>query len=206
MDNLFVNNRVEIGGEIVSGFRYSHEICGEKFYLFDLKVDRLSDSFDIVPVMISERLINVKENLIGSFLNVSGQFRSFNRKDGEKTHLVLSVFARAVEFIEENNNTNSAFFEGYVCKPTSYRKTPLGREIADVLIAVNRPYGKSDYIPCVFWGRNAKFASGFYIGEHIKVWGRVQSREYQKRISEIESETRTAYELSINKVEVVKGV
>ena len=198
------NNIVALSGEVISGFTYSHEVFSEKFYMFNLKVARMSETFDILPIMISERLIDVTKDYVGSYLRVNGQYRSFNKHTGEKTYLVLSVFARAIEFTDDCQDTNYAVFDGYVCKPTNYRKTPLGREITDVLLAVNRPYGKSDYIPCVIWGRNAKFAEGFAVGEHIKVCGRVQSREYTKTVGE-ETEKRVAYELSVSKVEVVKG-
>lgn len=204
MENFLENNKVFICGDIVSGFTYSHEVFGENFYLFDLKSNRLSETPDIIPVMVSERLIDVDCNYIGAEIKVFGQFRSFNRQENDKRHLVLSVFARDIEFIENDlNNENDIFLDGYVCKQPIYRKTPLGREIADVLLAVNRPYGKSDYIPCVLWGRNARFADGFDTGEHIKIWGRIQSREYQKRLDENEFEKRTAYEVSVSKVELV---
>ena len=140
----------------------------------------------------------------GMTLEATGQFRSYNRHEGLKNRLVLSVFVRELQFLDEFTDytkTNQIYLDGYVCKTPIYRKTPLGREIADLLLAVNRPYGKSDYIPCIAWGRNARYAAGFEIGGHVRIWGRVQSREYTKRISEEESEKRTAYEVSINKLE-----
>lgn len=138
---------------------------------------------------------------------VSGQFRSYNRHDEQKNRLVLSVFAREVSFIEEELDgakTNSILLDGYICKLPIYRKTPLGREIADLLLAVNRPYGKSDYIPCICWGRNARFASAFEVGEHVQILGRIQSREYVKKLSETETEKRTAYEVSVSKLECME--
>lgn len=159
---------------------------------------------DTIPVMISERLIDVECDYRGEFLMVSGQFRSYNRHDEQKNRLVLSVFAREVSFIEEELDgakTNNILLDGYICKLPIYRKTPLGREIADLLLAVNRPYGKSDYIPCICWGRNARFASAFEVGEHVQVLGRIQSREYVKKLSETETEKRTAYEISVSKLE-----
>ena len=178
--------------------------------MLDLKVERLSNSYDIIPVMISERLMDVTKDYRGAFMEVQGQFRSYNRHDERKNKLVLSVFAREVRFVEEedaylfeSNKTNSIYLDGYICKDPIYRKTPLGREIADVLLAVNRPYGKSDYIPCICWGRNARFAEGFRVGEHIQIWGRIQSREYQKKLSETEFEKRIAYEVSVSKLECV---
>ena len=135
---------------------------------------------------------------------VTGQFRSYNRHEEKKNRLVLSVFARELEFIEEEREeykSNEIYLDGFVCKEPIYRKTPLGREIADLLIAVNRSYGKSDYIPCICWGRNARFASGFEVGNHVEIWGRIQSREYVKKISDSITEKRVAYEVSVSKVE-----
>lgn len=163
-DKIIENNQVSIVGEIVSDFMFSHEVFGEGFYMVDVSIKRLSASADRIPVMISERLIDVTQDYKGEFIQVTGQFRSYNRHEEKKNRLVLSVFAREVTFVEEEDDkvkSNQIFLDGYICKPPIYRKTPLGREIADMLIAVNRPYGKSDYIPCISWGRNARFTSGF---------------------------------------------
>ena len=206
-DKIFENNQVSIIGEIVSGFQYSHEVYGEGFYMVEVSVSRLSDFVDYIPVMVSESLIDVKADYTGQYIYVNGQFRSFNRHEEHKNRLVLSVFARELEFLEEateENASNQIFLDGYVCKETVYRKTPLGREIADLLVAVNRSYGKSDYIPCICWGRNARFASGFEVGSHVQIWGRIQSREYVKKISETEVEKRTAYEVSVSKIEFIE--
>lgn len=205
-DKIIENNQVQIMGEIVSDFKFSHQVFGEGFYLVDIKVRRLSDSEDVIPVMVSERLIDVTQNYVGEFLMVTGQFRSYNRHEEKKNRLVLSVFARELVFVEQAEDSvksNQIFLDGYICKPPVYRKTPLGREIADLLIAVNRPYGKSDYIPCICWGRNARYASVFAVGGHVLIWGRIQSREYMKRLSETESEKRVAYEISVSKLEYV---
>lgn len=206
-DKVFDNNQVSIVGEIVSDFKFSHEVFGEGFYVVDILVSRLSNSADIIPIMVSERLINVKENYVGQNVEVLGQFRSYNRHEENKNRLVLSVFAREIRVLngdEENLKPNYIFLDGYVCKAPIYRKTPLGREIADLLLAVNRPYGKSDYIPCICWGRNARFAENFNVGGHIQVWGRIQSREYQKKIGENEFEKRVAYEVSVSKLEYIE--
>ena len=195
-------------GEIVSAFQFSHEVFGEGFYMVELAVSRLSNYSDYIPLMISERLIDTEQDYTGQFIRVSGQFRSYNRHEEKKNRLVLSVFVRELEFldeIDENEKTNQIFLDGYICKEPIYRKTPLGREIADVLLAVNRSYGKSDYIPCICWGRNARFASGFTVGSHIQILGRVQSREYVKRISEEEVEHRVAYEVSVSKVDLLEN-
>ena len=201
VDKVIENNRVSIVGEIVSDFRYSHQVYGEGFYIVDVAVSRLSELSDVIPLMVSERLVDVTESCIGRLVETSGQFRSYNRHEGLKNKLVLSVFVREWEFVDENpeaGKTNQIYLDGFICKEPVYRKTPLGREIADLLIAVNRPYGKSDYIP---WGRNARFASTFEVGGKIQVWGRVQSREYVKKISEEEIEKHIAYEVSVSKLE-----
>ena len=203
-DKMFDNNQVTIAGEIMGGFTFSHDVFGEGFYMMDIAVGRLSDSKDIIPVMVSDRLMDVKQDYTGAYVVIDGQFRSYNRQEESRTRLVLSVFSREIQILEELSgevHPNYIFLDGYVCKPPIYRKTPLGREICDLLLAVNRPYGKSDYIPCICWGRNARFAEGFQVGEHIQLSGRIQSREYQKKISETEFEKRTAYEVSVGRVE-----
>ena len=205
-DKVIENNQVVVIGEIASDFVYSHEIFGEGFYMVDLLVPRLSDSSDLIPLMVSERLLDVTQDYRGTTVMVSGQFRSYNRHEEHKNRLILSVFVREVEFPEEvaeNEKTNYIFLDGYICKEPVYRKTPLGREIADILLAVNRPYGKSDYIPCISWGRNARYSSSFQVGERCRIWGRIQSREYMKKLSEDEAEKRVAYEVSVSKLELV---
>lgn len=204
-DKVIENNQVTVMGEIVSDFSFSHEIFGEGFYLVDMKVKRLSESYDVIPLMVSERLIDVNGDYKGMFVCVNGQFRSYNRHEERKNRLVLSVFAREIDFVdevEESSKTNQIYLDGYICKEPIYRKTPLGREIADVLLAVNRPYGKSDYIPCICWGRNARYANHFKVGERCAVWGRIQSREYMKKLSETEIEKRIAFEVSVSKLEI----
>ena len=207
LDKVFTNNQVTIAGEVVSEFTFSHEVYGEHFYIVNIAVCRLSNSYDVIPVMVSERLIDVTSDYRGCVLQVSGQFRSYNRHEENRNRLVLSVFAReavlASQEDEDEQNPNHIFLDGYVCKHPVYRKTPLGREIADVLLAVNRPYGKSDYIPCICWGRNARFADKFEVGSHIQIWGRIQSREYQKKIAEDQNEKRVAYEVSVSKLEYI---
>lgn len=203
------NNKVTLSGEIVSNFEFSHEIFGEGFYTAMLASERLSGEKDIIPIMMSERLVDVKAEWIGRFVKVSGQFRSYNKNENGRRHLELSVFVREFEDITDERDfgledENYIFLDGYICKPPAYRKTPLGREIADILLAVNRPYGKSDYMPCIAWGRNARFAENLEVGTRLQIKGRIQSREYQKQILDEEMETRTAYEVSVSKLEVVK--
>lgn len=202
-DKIIENNQVQIMGEIVSQFTFSHQVFGEGFYLVDVCVKRLSESEDIIPVMISERLVDVTQDYEGEYILVTGQFRSYNRHEEKKNRLVLSVFAREITFVEEEDDSvksNQIYLDGYICKPPVYRKTPLGREIADLLIAVNRPYGKSDYIPCICWGRNARYCRDLEISQFMSVNGRLQSREYQKRIDTETVETRIAYEVSTAKL------
>lgn len=203
-ESIIRNNQVNIIGEISSGFEFSHEVYGEGFYNFDVFVPRLSENEDVIPITVSERLIDIHTNHIGEIVDVSGQFRSYNRHLDGKNRLVLTVFARELILVGDEEiikNPNSIFLDGYICKPPLYRTTPFGREITDLLIAVNRPYNKSDYIPCICWGRNAKYASEFKVGQKMKVWGRIQSRGYQKRIGEEEFVKKVAYEVSISKIE-----
>lgn len=206
-ERIYENNQVELVGEVSKEAVFSHEVYGEGFYLIEVKSSRISGFSDEIPVMVSERMCNVNELHIGDRLRVTGQFRSFNRHEEIKNRLVLSVFARELEFLDdaqEGLEANSIILDGYICKEPIYRKTPLGREIADLLIVVNRSYGKSDYIPCICWGRNARFAGNLEIGSHVWIHGRMQSREYTKKISEFEAEKRVAYEVSVSKVDVLE--
>lgn len=206
---MIENNQITISGEIVSNFELSHEIYGEGFYAAQLASERESGIIDTIPIIVSERLADIKADWTGQIVCVDGQFRSYNKHNGNKNQLILSVFARDIATTVEREDfgcedKNAIFLDGYICKQPICRKTPLGREIADIFLAVNRPYGKSDYIPCIAWGRNARFAESLEVGTRLKVWGRIQSREYQKKISDDEYETRTAYEMSVSKMEVVE--
>lgn len=203
MNNIQENNQVTISGDISSRFIFNHELFGEKFYLVDVRVRRTSGTCDFLPVMVSERLASVSEDLTGVFVKVSGNFRSFNKHENGKSRLILSVFAKGFELGIPEENENQIFLDGFICKDPIYRKTPLGREIADVLIAVNRLYGKTDYIPCICWGRNAYFASSLEVGDRIQINGRIQSREYTKKVNEEMTELRTAYEVSVSRIEVL---
>lgn len=210
------NNSVYISGVIAEEFCYSHDVYGEKFYTSIVDVERKSGVIDKVPIMVSERLADVGSLLVGDGavtdkwvgerVYIYGQFRSFNKHDGNRNHLILHLFAWEFFCIDDiGHDDNSIELDGFICKDPIYRKTPYGREICDILLAVNRPYGKSDYIPCICWGRNARFASGLEAGTRLKVQGRIQSREYFKEISEGYSERRTAYEVSISQMEVVES-
>ena len=194
------NNRVYVRGEIVSTARYSHEIYGEGFYEMDVMIKRLSGQADVLPITVSERLIQEKDLQVGKTISAIGQFRSYNKLVNNKSKLMLTVFARDIVENEENKNPNSITLSGYVCKEPVYRTTPFNREIADVLLAVNRAYNKSDYIPCIAWGRNARFVKNLQVGDFLTINGRIQSREYQKKFSEDDVRTMTAYEVSINKL------
>ena len=199
------DNEARMLGRVASPLIFSHDVHTEGFYRFDLACDRLSENQDIIPVTISERLIESVDLSVGARVEVSGQFRSYNNYSGEGSRLVLTLFARNIREADEAEAfENEIYLNGYICKPVVYRVTPFGREIADLLIAVNRAYRKSDYIPCIAWGRNAKFADSLDVGTNIKIYGRMQSREYQKRLSEEETVTKTAFEVSINKLETVK--
>jgi primosomal replication protein N len=203
-EKVFQNNQAVVAGEVVSDFVFSHELYGEGFYNVDLKVDRLSDTYDVIPVMISERIINVKESYVGRRLEVKGQFRSYNKHEDFKNRLILSLFAREVREMDDEevyDKPNQIYLDGFICKKPIYRMTPLGREIADILLAVNRAYGKSDYIPCICWGRNARYAGNLDVGAHIQLWGRIQSRQYQKKIGDDQVINRVAYEISVSKIE-----
>ena len=193
------SNKVYLCGTVETEPVYSHELYGEGFYEFLLKVPRLSGQNDIIPLTVSERIINDANIGVGEKIALNGQFRSYNKMVDEKSKLMLTVFVR--DFCEPSEeNPNTVELSGYICKPPIYRTTPFNREICDLLIAVNRAYNKSDYIPCIAWGRNARFVKSVEVGQKLALQGRIQSREYIKKFSETESETRVAYELSINKI------
>lgn len=205
IEPLFKNNQAVVAGEVVSDFQFSHEVFGEGFYSVEIAVDRLSEAEDRIPLMISNRLIDVSRSHIGEKIEVKGQFRSYNKHENNRNHLILSLFVREINYLEKEidyNKPNTIYLDGFICKPPVYRMTPLGREIADLLIAVNRAYGKSDYIPCICWGRNARFAGSLEVGTRVSIWGRIQSRQYQKKVDEHALITRMAYEVSINKLEL----
>ena len=205
--NYSENNHLVLRGKIVSDKSYSHEIYGEKFYVFNLEVIRLSSTVDIIPITISERLLTGLDLEIGKKVAVEGQFRSYNNYENERNRLILTVFAKEINEIEgeeeKDEVTNEVILVGYVCKKPIYRQTPFGREIADVLLAVNRAYNKSDYIPSIAWGRNARFCQNMEVGTEVKMVGRVQSRTYEKKYEDGTTETRVAYEVSIASMEVV---
>lgn len=207
VEHILENNEVLIIGKAVSEMRYSHKVYGEGFYSFDLEVPRLSESADILPVTISERLLPSLGNIEGKTLDIVGQFRSYNQYEEGKNRLILTIFALEIKEVPEQEmqkNKNYIYLNGFVCKEPVYRTTPFGREITDILVAVNRSYHKSDYIPCITWGRNARYAQNLHTGNHIQVWGRIQSRQYQKKLESGEVMSKVAYEISISKMEIAE--
>lgn len=207
MINYSENNIITLVGTIVSERTFSHEVYGEGFYSFNLEVPRLSENSDIIPVTVSERILS-DEFKIGEKVVIDGQFRSYNNYENEKNKLVLTVFVKDIKILTEDMeipNPNEICLTGFICKKPIYRTTPFGREIADILLAVNRAYNKSDYIPCIAWGRNARFCQNIEVGEKVKLWGRIQSRTYEKKFEDGTSEIRRAYEVSVSKMEIEKG-
>lgn len=205
--NYSENNHLVLVGKVVSEKNYSHEIYGEKFYVFNLEVVRLSSTVDIIPITVSERLLTDLDLEIGKKVKVEGQFRSYNNYENERNRLILTVFAKEIKEISDQDAeaeevTNEVVLVGYICKKPIYRQTPFGREIADVLLAVNRAYNKSDYIPSIAWGRNARFCQNMEVGTEVKITGRVQSRNYEKKIEDGTVQTRVAYEVSIASMEI----
>lgn len=210
-EKIIETNAVKIVGKISTKKEFSHEMYGEKFYNLEVEVPRLSESVDLLPVTISERLLVSIDLSQGEYVIIEGQLRSYNRYVDSTNRLVLTVFARDLyvpdeEELEETlRKPNEIFLDGYICKKPIYRVTPFGREITDLLVAVNRAYNKSDYIPSIAWGRNARFCEKLIVGDHIKIWGRIQSREYQKRLPSGEVEGKMAYEVSISKLEYIEN-
>ena len=205
------NNHLKLVGKVTSEKKFSHEIYGEKFYIFNLSVPRLSGNADNIPVTISERLLTNQDITIGAKLEIEGQFRSYNSYDHEKNRLILTVFVKDVQFLENQEEevefrkdqiSNEVVLDGFICKKPIYRKTPFGREISDILLAVNRAYNKSDYIPCIAWGRNARFCENVPVGTEVRIVGRVQSREYEKKYEDGTVEKKVAYEVSVSSLEI----
>ena len=213
MDTVYSeNNHIILVGKVTSDKRFSHEIYGEKFYIFDLSVPRLSGTSDVIPITVSERLMVSGDLPVGTKITVEGQFRSYNSYGEGKNKLVLTVFAKNIEMLEDQESeveakkdfiSNEVTLIGYICKKPVYRQTPFGREIADILLAVNRAYSKSDYIPCIAWGRTARFCENMEVGTEVKVVGRVQSRQYEKKHEDGSVENKVAYEVSVSSLEVI---
>lgn len=210
--NYSDNNHIILVGKVTSDKKFSHEIYGEKFYIFNLSVPRLSGNADIIPITISERLLELEDLEMNKKIIVEGQFRSYNSYENDRNRLVLTVFAKEVKFVENQEEeievskdfvSNEVILNGFICKKPIYRQTPFGREISDILLAVNRAYNKSDYIPCIAWGRNARFCENIPVGTEVKIIGRVQSRTYEKKYDDGRVENKVAYEVSVASLEVV---
>ena len=214
--NYLENNYLTLVGKVTGEKRFSHEIYGESFYVFNLSIPRLSGNSDIIPITVSERLIKEDTLQEEKKLLVKGQFRSYNSYENEKNRLILTVFAKDImeveeveedeenEMVKKDTITNEVVLIGYICKKPIYRQTPFGREISDILLAVNRAYNKSDYIPCIAWGRNARFCQNLEVGSQVKIVGRVQSRMYEKKHEDGTVENRVAYEVSVGSLEVIE--
>ena len=203
---LMNNNRVTVTGTIIQEPRYSHEVCGEGFYESAISVKRLSEQIDTLPITVSERLLVDSPLQVGDEVSLIGQLRSYNKMEAERSKLMLSVFVREISSPLLDTNPNCIYVTGYVCKEPIYRTTPFNREICDVLIAVNRAYNKSDYLPCIAWGRNARFVKGLEVGTKVSLEGRIQSRNYQKQLDSGEVVVKTAYEVSVCKVDIEESV
>ena len=212
--NYLENNYLTLVGKVTGEKEFSHEIYGERFFIFSLSIPRLSGNYDVIPVTVSERLISDEMLTEGKTLLVKGQFRSYNSYDQQKNRLILTVFAKDIMEVNEEENeenemvkkemvTNEVVLTGYICKKPIYRQTPFGREIADLLLAVNRAYNKSDYIPCIAWGRNARFSQNIEVGVQVRIVGRVQSRTYEKKLEDGTVENRVAYEVSVGSLELI---
>jgi len=198
-NNYEKNNQVMLKGKCVSDPEYSHSVLGEGFYEFTLAVPRLSSEIDYLPITISERLLPEIKDL-NEEIGIIGQLRSYNKLQDEKSRLILTIFAREIVDSSELTSSNNINITGFICKEPIYRTTPFGREITDILIACNRAYNKSDYLPCIAWGRNARFAGDLQIGDKIELSGRIQSRQYIKKLEDNSSVTKTAYEVSISSI------
>ncbi len=207
MENNVCNNRAEMIGTVEDEPVFNHELFGENFYTFTLRIPRLSGINDYIKIMISDRLMTDFDITMGKKVEITGQFRSYNSYNEGENRLILTVFAKDIkepDEEDEDKNPNLLYLNGFVCKEPVYRTTPFGREITDILLAVNRTYNKSDYIPIIAWGRNARYCRSFTVGDRVKIWGRVQSREYQKKLDEETTVTKTAYEVSISKLELAE--
>lgn len=203
------NNNVTISGFIDGPFSYSHTSVGEAFYESYIRCQRLSTSEDVIPITVSDRLLDMSQDHTGKYVQIIGSFRSYNKKmeNGHRANLVLHLFVHEIKVLDEvpekRKDDNAVVLNGYLCKDPIYRITPLGRDIADMMLAVNRAYNHSDYIPCIAWGRNAKYAKSLHVGDHLKVVGRLQSRGYMKAMGGGSVEQRTAYEVSLNTLDLV---
>lgn len=199
-------NRIVAVGRFDGGLELSHEVMNEPFYTGSLVVKRLSGAADRLPVTIPGKLLTTDGVITDRPVMVQGQVRSYNKVVDGSGRLMVTLFAQSVAECSDNETLNKVAITGALCRPPVYRSTPFGREICDMMLAVNRAFGKSDYIPCIAWGRNAQYASRFNVGDRIKLTGRLQSREYQKLQENGEYLTRMAYEVSAFTLEADDGL
>lgn len=205
MENLTEGNRAHLAGRVISGPVFNHKTYGEAFYLVKLGIVRKSGYEDIIRLIISDRIMGGRSPRRGELIEICGQVRTYNREENGKNHLEITVFVREMRYRHKADFdfVNEISLDGFVCKEPIRRTSPLGREICDIMIAVNRKYNKSDYIPSIAWGRNAVYAERISVGERLKMEGRLQSREYRKYNEAGEMMIKTAYEMSISRMEVV---
>lgn len=204
------NNQAIIRGEIASRFVFSHEFYGIRFYKVFVKVRRRSDAVDLLPVLVSDEQVDVTADYIGDFITVNGQYRSRDcHDDGQKRRLILYVYAKKVGFTGaelDADKMNHVMLDGFIVQIPVFRRTLLGKEITDIILAVNRPYGHTDYIPCILWGKDAEEAADWEVGKHVRITGKIQSRKYIKKLTGTKSEERVAYEVSVKKWDTSEGV
>ena len=199
--NNMTSNQAKVRGQIISGFKYDHSLYGEAFYSAELRVSRLSDCTDTIPLLFSERIVDLSRSYQGRYVEINGQFRSYNQYENHKRHLILNLFVKEIREIDqiEDARPNEIYLDGFICKDPIYRVTPTGREITEILLAVNRSYYKSDYIPCILWGKNARYARRIPVGGHVQLWGRIQSRQYTKKTKKVDK-NYTVYEVSAHDI------
>ena len=200
------NNKVKLMGRVAEEPVLSHRVYGEGFYKTVIAVERLSGACDMVPVTVSERLLMSCPAVVGEDYFITGQFRSYNNYSDTGSRLKLTVFAKTFcpAYEGDEDEPNDIFLDGYLCKEPVFRSTPFGREIADMLLAVNRSYGKSDYIPCITWGRTARYAANLKIGDRVQLVGRFRSRAYQKQLPDGTTLNKVAYEVSVSRLTSVR--
>lgn len=187
-------NHIALVGSLASAPQYSHSNHGRRFFSFELEVVRLSNAVDRLPILVPETLLSQTELTGGSALSITGQIRSFNNRQEIGRRLIISVLAEAIEIVSTPHD-NRVTLAGVICKEPVYRRTPLGREICDIMLAVNRPYHRADYLPCILWGSCAQRTARYPVGTPLSLTGRLQSRSYIKLIDGVPEE-RTAYEIS----------
>lgn len=196
---------VRLSGRVLNEPVFNHKTYGEAFYMIVLGIFRRSGYEDKIRLIVSEKILRGRSPRKSELLEVSGQIRTYNRETEGRSKLEVTVFVREMAYRKEAGfeYENSVSIEGFICKAPIRRTSPLGREICDLMIAVNRMYNKSDYIPCIAWGRNASYCESLNVGDKVYIEGRIQSREYRKYTEDGQQEIRTAYEVSAVKAELI---